>query len=280
MHPSPIQLLIIDPQNDFCDLPADWYGRDPADGRTLAPALPVAGAHADMLRLADFIDRHAARIDAITITLDSHHRVDIAHPPFWRRGDGEPVLPYTTITAAQVRAGQFVPREAAALTRVLAYLDALEARGRYTLMVWPEHCRVGTWGHLVHPAVQSACDRWESNRLLQVRHVLKGQSPWTEHYSAFEAEVPDAGDVRTALNRELLASLDKADVLLVAGEAGSHCVRASVRDLVEHIPGCRPERIVLLTDCMSPVPGFENEQRAFLEQMAALGVQLQQSTDR
>jgi nicotinamidase-related amidase len=190
------------------------------------------------------------------------------------------VPPYTTITAAQVRSGQFTPRDGGARTRVLAYLDALEARGRYTLMVWPEHCRIGTWGHLVHPAVQAACDRWESSRLRQVRHVLKGQNSWTEHYSAFEAEVPDEGDARTQLNRELLSSLDPAGTLLVAGEAASHCVLASVRDLVEHLPGGRPERMVLLTDCMSPVAGFESQQQAFLERMAALGLQLRHSTDR
>ncbi|HWT18121.1 MAG TPA: cysteine hydrolase, partial [Variovorax sp.] len=47
-----IHLLVIDPQNDFCDLPADWLGTDAATGTPLQPALPVAGAHADMLRLA------------------------------------------------------------------------------------------------------------------------------------------------------------------------------------------------------------------------------------
>ena len=38
-------------------------------------------------------------------------------------------------------------------------------------------------------------------------------------------------------------------VLIVAGEAGSHCVRASVEHLVLHLPSARPERIVLLTVC-------------------------------
>ena len=51
-----IALLIIDPQNDFCDLPESWRGHDPVRNVTVAPALPVAGAHADMLRLAALID--------------------------------------------------------------------------------------------------------------------------------------------------------------------------------------------------------------------------------
>ena len=42
------------------------------------------------------------QLDAITLTLDSHHRHDIAHPPYWRQGDGTAVAPFTAITAAQV----------------------------------------------------------------------------------------------------------------------------------------------------------------------------------
>ena len=50
-----IQLLVIDPQNDFCDLPAVWQPVDALTGQRTAPALPVPGAHADMQRLAQFI---------------------------------------------------------------------------------------------------------------------------------------------------------------------------------------------------------------------------------
>ena len=77
------QLLVIDPQNDFCDLPADWHTRNPATAVATGPALPVAGAHADMQRLADFIRARGGQIDAITVTLDSHQRFDIANPDFW-----------------------------------------------------------------------------------------------------------------------------------------------------------------------------------------------------
>jgi nicotinamidase/pyrazinamidase len=148
-----IQLLIIDPQNDFCDLPASWRPGDPATGAAMAPALPVAGAHADMLRLAEVIHRGANGLSSIAVTLDSHHRFDIAHPTFWKTGSGGDVMPFTPITAAQVREGAFVPRNASALPRALAYLDELERRGRYTLMVWPVHWEIGIWGHNVHTDV-------------------------------------------------------------------------------------------------------------------------------
>jgi nicotinamidase-related amidase len=274
-----IELLIIDPQNDFCDLPEAWRPFDPVGGQRLAPALPVAGAHADMQRLAAFVRAAATRLDGITVTLDSHHRLDIAHPGFWSAGDGAAVEPFTPISAAQVRAGAFHPRDRLALPRALAYLDTLEARGRYTLMVWPVHCEIGSWGHAVHADVHAAYAAWEEQLGASVAKVLKGSNPWTEHYSALMAEVPDDADPGTQLNHGLLAALDRADLLLVAGEAGSHCVRATSEHLVDNWPGGRPQRLMLLTDCMSPVPGFEAEQGAFLAAMRAKGVQLGSSTE-
>ncbi|MGP1684458.1 MAG: cysteine hydrolase, partial [Giesbergeria sp.] len=90
-----VQLLVIDPQNDFCDLPSAWHGTQPDSGTRLAPSLPVPGAHADMQRLAQFIAAQGTAIDAITLTLDSHQRHDIGHPDFWRASGGAAVAPFT-----------------------------------------------------------------------------------------------------------------------------------------------------------------------------------------
>ncbi len=278
-----VHLLVIDPQNDFCDLPTDWQpGHAPA-GQAVAPALPVAGAHADMQRLAAVLRSNAQHIDAVTVTLDSHQRYDVAHPGFWRRGDGAAVSPFTPITAQQVRSGQFAPADAAALPRVLAYLDALEVQGRYTLMVWPVHCEIGSWGHGLHADVLAACGAWQTARQRAVKHVFKGMNPWTEHYSALQAEVPDPADPATALDTRLLQRLGEADLLLIGGEASSHCVRATTEHIVQHLPRLQPgwsaERVVLLTDCMSPVAGFEAQHEAFLQAMRAQGVQLADSSE-
>ena len=269
-----IALLIIDPQNDFCDLPADWRGHDPVRNAAAAPALPVSGAHADMLRLAALIDAGGAGLSRITVTLDSHQRYDIAHPTFWEAGDGGAVGPFTAITAAQVRAGSYRPRDPAALPRTLAYLDALEQAGRYTLMVWPVHCEIGSWGHNVHPAVKAAYNRWEDLHLRMVQKVTKGTNPWTEHYSALQAEVPDAADEGTQLNRDLIAQLDEADLIVIAGEASSHCVKASTEHIAQHLPSRQLNKLLLVTDAMSPVAGFEAQAQAFLDDMARLGARL------
>lgn len=259
-------LLLIDPQNDFCDLPP---ARCPPGE---APALPVAGAHADLQRVAAFIDAAADRLDAITVTLDSHQRLDIAHPGFWQTGDGAAVAPFTAITARDLRAGAFCPRDPAAAGRAQDYVDALEARGRYTLMVWPVHCEIGSWGQAVHADVRAAYNRWEERFQRPVQRLHKGANPWTEHYSAVMAEVPDAADPGTGLNRALIDRLAPATRLFIAGQASSHCVRATTEHLVEHLGGDLG-RVVLLTDGMSPVAGFEGQAADFLAAMHQRGLQ-------
>lgn len=268
-----LHLLLIDPQNDFCDLP-DAYRPEAPDGGRLAPALPVAGAHADLQRTAQMISQGAAGIAGISVTLDSHHRIDIAHPAFWQTGDGAAVAPFTPITAEQVRAGRYAPRRPAAMARTLAYLDALEAAGRYKLMVWPVHCEIGSWGHNVHADVRAAYNRWEETTLRSVHKVVKGCNPWTEHYSAVLAEVPDPQDPETQLNTAFIKHLGQADTIYIAGQAGSHCVKATVEDIARQFGPARRTKLVLLTDCMSPVAGFEAQQQAFIAAMAEQGVRL------
>lgn len=270
-------LLIIDPQNDFCDLPAELLPGG------FAPSLPVTGAHQDMLRVASLIRDGGAGLTQISVTLDAHHRYDIAHPTFWRTGDGGAVAPFTQISAQQLRGGAFVPAAFGALPRARHYLDALESAGRYQLMVWPVHCEIGSWGQNIHGAVRAAYNAWEVAQLQVVAKLSKGSNPWTEHYSAVMAEVPDPQDPATQLNIPFLDSLVSADRIYICGEAGSHCVKASTEHIADYLQAQQGRealaKLVLLTDCMSPVPGFEAQQEAFLAAMLARGARLATSTE-
>ena len=109
--------------------------------------------------------------------------------------------------------------------------------------------------------------------------MRKGENPWTEHYSALLAEVPDADDPHTQLNVALIADLDRADRIVIAGEASSHCVRATTEHIAANLLGGRPERLALITDCMSPVGGFAAQHDAFFDAMRALGVGLVTSAE-
>lgn len=240
------KLLIIDPQNDFCDVEG--------------AALPVPGASGDLNRLAAVLEKAGEDFGDIIVTLDSQPTVAIERTTFWQDRTGAPVAPFTAVTAREVRSGAYLPRNPAMLPEVLAYLDALEGAGRYTLMVWPVHCVVGTWGHGICAPLSRAIAAWEELKQRNALKILKGQHPLTEQYSAVRAEVPRADDARTQTNRELLEAATPTDGLLfVAGEALSHCVAATLRDLFAALSRAERERVILLQDCMSPVAGFGHD---------------------
>ena len=84
-------LLIIDPQNDFCDRQGTLF---------------VPGASEDMQRLAGFVRAARRQLGEVVVTLDSHPSVAIERPTFWKRHDGKPVAPFTQITHAQAATGE------------------------------------------------------------------------------------------------------------------------------------------------------------------------------
>jgi nicotinamidase-related amidase len=254
-------LLLIDPQNDFCDLPG--------------AALPVPGADADMQRAAAFLHSVQASISDVVITLDTHPTVAIERTSFWKQGNGEPLQPFTEITEHAVRDRQYVPRNEALLPEVLRYLQALEAGRRYKLMVWPIHCVLGTWGHNIHSALAAEIAAWEERQQRGAVKVLKGQNPMTEQYSAIRAEVPHASDPQTQTNRLLITrARPREGLLLVAGEAASHCVAATMEHLFEELSIEELARVVILKDCMSPVAGFEAQAERFFENAGRRGARI------
>lgn len=260
------QLLLIDPQNDFCDI--------------AGAALPVSGADADMRRLSGLIQTHLDKIDSITVTLDSHPSVAVERITFWQTALGGAVQPFTFITAADVRARKYGPRDAALTAGVIAMLEQLAARGRPGLVVWPVHCVTATWGHNIHSAVAEQLQAWEFDRQRVVRKVLKGEYPLSEHFGVFEADAPVLGIESTQFNTALAAALTTGttdtDLLLLAGQASSHCVAASFDQLVSYLAkrNAPQPKIILLRDCMSPVAGFESASNAFFERARAFGAEL------
>jgi nicotinamidase-related amidase len=255
-----VHLVVIDPQVDFCDP---------------AGALYVPGAEADIQRLALMVQRLASRLDDIHVTLDSHRLVDVAHPIFWKDSRGQHPAPFTIITAADVEAGRWSPALPGLTRRMLEYVRALEANGRYPLCIWPPHCLIGGAGHNVVPELHTALAAWEQQRFAMVDYVTKGSNPWTEHYSAICADVPDPGDPGTQLNTRLIQTLMEADLVAIAGEAGSHCLANTVRDVAQAFKDdAYLRRLVLLEDATSPVPGFEALQADFIREMRARGMQV------
>ena len=85
--------------------------------------------------------------------------------------------------------------------------------------------------------------------------MLKGQNNRTEMYSALKAEVPVMDDPATRLNVDLIATLQQHRQVVVCGEAKSHCVNFTLRDLLSAWPAARVGDLVLLDDACTSVAG-------------------------
>ena len=110
--------------------------------------------------------------------------------------------------------------------------------------------------------------------------VLKGQNNRTEMYSALRAEVPVADDPATLLNQQLVKTLASHPQVVICGEAKSHCVNLTTRDLLSAWPkGRTAADIVVLEDATSPVPGCEADADKFFDDMRAAGVTLVKAAD-
>jgi nicotinamidase/pyrazinamidase len=254
-----IQLLVIDPQNDFCDPNGSLY---------------VPGADGDMKRLARLVDRMRGKLSQIHVTLDSHRKVDVSHPIWFKSSRGRHPDPFTVVSADDLERGVWSTTRPSAHGRTLAYLRTLEAGGRYPHVIWPYHCLIGDEGHNVYPALAAAIHAWEE-RFAMADFVTKGSNPWTEHFSAVQAEVPDPDDPTTQVNSRLIETLEEADVVLLAGEALSHCLANTVRDVADKFGDPRyVDKLVLLTDASSNVTGFEPYGDDFVRAMTQKGMRL------
>ena len=250
-------LLVIDPQNSFCDPAGELF---------------VTGANKDMERLAAMIHKHGSRLDDIHVTLDTHHIMDVAHPLFWVNSANAHPAPFTLISYEDVKNGTWGPAVPSFVGRMLHYTKSLETNGRYVLCVWPEHCLIGHWGHNLFEPMRQVLDDWEKQNIALVDFVTKGTNIFTEHYSAVQADVPDANDPTTQLNTRLIQALQDADKVLLAGEALSHCVANTVTDIADTFGDANIKKLWLLEDCSSSVPSFESLGTDFINRLVARGM--------
>lgn len=279
-----LEFFIIDPQNDFCKPGGALYVGDPT------AVIYTEGASKDSMVLANTIKRLSKNISAIHVTLDTHHWMHIAHPSFWVDAQRNHPKPFTLIFLDDLNNGKWMTTNPAFMTRARKYVETLEANKRYVLCIWPPHCLIGTPGHNVVDPIREVLLDWEkekeSNRM--VDYVTKGSNLWTEHYSAVQADVPDSTDPTTQLNRKegsLIDLLSKADIIAISGQALSHCVANTIRDVANTFGEENIEKMVLLEDTTSPVgdlPGstmFKDMADGFVKEMTGRGMKVSKADD-
>lgn len=246
-------LLIIDPQNDFCDTAGSLY---------------VPNADKDMTNLAEWIGNNKKDISHILVTGDCHPVKAIFHPIGFENPMGKHPAPFTQISLSELESLTWIP--AFDFPTVRNYLTKLEQGKGIRHTIWPEHCINGSWGMEIYPPIQNALNDWEEHSGGKIVKLFKGQNPLSEHYGAFKPEVQDGEEEFDEYAVSLLDELNKFEKVYVAGEAESHCVTMSINQICEYSNDLAA-KLVIMNDYMSPVPGFESQAEPIFEKAKKLG---------
>ena len=264
-----VHLVIIDMQVDFCHQNGSLY---------------VPGAMGDIQRTIEFIYNNAERITNITCSLDSHLPHQIFHPAWWADEAGNHPAPFTLITYDDIKQGKWRPLVAP--VQSTNYVKQLEQEAKKQLTIWPYHVMIGSIGNALDPELFTAVLYHSIARKTQPTWLTKGSIPLTEHYSIIQPEVSVPNHPMGGKNKPFLDTLAQADVVVIAGEAESHCVLETVEDLVEDFSS-QPEalqKIYFLRDCTSPVlhpdVDFHAIAQARFADFAKQGVNFIDSTDK
>ena len=239
-------------------------------------ALGVPNADKDVERFTKFIYDNMDEISKIAVSIDTHIPHQIFHPCWWIDKDGNHPAPYTEIKLADLDKGNY--RAVIKPIESRDYVMHLEQDGKKTLVAWPYHCIQGTTGCSLDNQFSNMVYFHSVAKKSIPITIIKGQDPLSEMYGFLRPEY----DRRGYVNLEFLNLLTNYDMIVIGGEAKSHCVLESIKQILEHFAN-QPEitnKIYILEDCMSSIPGFEDITNATFDDFRKIyGVHIVKSTD-
>lgn len=254
-------LLCIDVQNDFIE----------------GGSLPVSGSIGDVERITRFIYNNMNGITDIMCSMDTHYPFHIFFPSWWKNSDGDSPDPYTIITYDDVSRGVWRPVYGN-LADSLTYLQKLEEQAKKNLCIWTYHCLHGTEGFELESQFSKMVYFHATARKTIPRIIHKGTDFYSEMYGIIRAEYSK----KNLKNTRVLNAFQEYDEIYVVGEAASHCLLESVKQIAEEY-ATRPEitsKITILEDCTSPISGYEQLTRdAFDMFKRTYGIKFAKSTD-
>jgi len=252
-------LFVIDPQYDFSNPSGSLF---------------VNGADRDMSVLSNFIKKHKHAFDRLVVSLDSHHPLHVAHSIMWIDKKGNHPDPFTVITNQDVKDGNFKASFSPYQSILEDYVNQLEANNRYNLMIWPQHCIIGTPGYCVDSKLLESIHEWEISKMIPPQYYTKGSNIFSEHYSVLQADVPRADDPGTMLNKEFLMFLENFDEVMITGEAADFCVAFTLIDIISNFSKENIKKIHIIEDTTSAVGSGKKSKEEFLKEFESAGANI------
>lgn len=255
--------------------------------------LYIDGAEEDCERAAIFLRWLGRRATEVTLSIDTHDKMHIAHPMHWEYQGGEHPKPFSTLSGRvplqHVSSGtpndgdSFKRDDRSLLTTSVpemyegsqSHVSEQEPWGRLT--VWPEHCLTGSFETMIWPSILDAVHRWQTLVKKPVTWIRKGQTLQSEQFGIFRLAGASKFTVRGA---RILGRMAKADRIYVMGQARSHCVGESLSQMQDYFQatfGVRNKlmsKVYLVGDCTRDVPSFEEESAARIRNLVNHGMKI------
>lgn len=239
--------------------------------------LPVTGTYADMERFGErFIRGVLEEHDTEWIfTIDIHPPSTIHSDDWWRDEQGNP--PATDLPmwmelvndseSNPVFEGKWVDGRPSKKFRprlmprhTHKYSKHLTATGQGNIWVFTSHCREGTDGTSLIPALAELVEWGATARDIQPTFMYKGMIAHVDWFGPFRPCMDVDGHPQGGLQTKYLDIIGECKTTQIAGEAEDFCVNAGVLQVLEYY-GKKPdilERISFLGDCTSAiVPGSD-----------------------
>ena len=308
-----INLLIIDPQVDFHE--GGNLAVAGANGDSQRIAGFIEANQAKLNKVFVSLDTHTP--NHIGHQKDGNEGYWVVLNEDGTPAQDQTITPFTVFAVkdgAIIEAGvenprKFKPKRKELLDWTIEYIKEVPTFGKGPPLIWPTHCIEDQPGHAVQPQLKETLDKLDTD---MVEYHIKGQNEATEMYSIFKAEiptetinngnkdtyysgtlplktsskidaprsdVPDGAYLQTTFNNELYNSLtSEGKPIVICGEALTHCVNWSLRDLVDKILKGNEEnyvdivnlklkdnKVVLLLNASSAIPNFDENTTVLLK---------------
>lgn len=273
-----IALMIIDMQIDFCHKHGTLY---------------VPGAEEDIQRLIQFILREIEKITSTFASLDSHLLFQIFYRTWWQLENNQKPDLFTEIykdspsnkhaLAKSISDGDIKPLVDPLWS--IDYAETLMNQANKPLCIWPYHTMLGTPGQALDPVLYEILALHAFARKTQLNFLQKGQIPQTEMYGVLSPEVKIPKHKQGGFNTDFLTMLMKHDKVIIAGQAKSHCVLASIYQIYEYFKNDKEtlKKVFILEDCMSsvqhPTIDFEKIAQDAFDTFRNSGINIVKSVD-
>lgn len=259
-------VLIVDPQKDFAQR---------------GGALYVEGAQEDMERALKLLCSIVGTVSKLYISADKHHDGAIFFPERHLMPDGNHPKVFSAVSAddylynhwhSNPKFGNQAERD----KRIIHYCREAAKEG-VSLTIWPHHCMHNSDGEKFVDQISIFRKIFNEYRKSTAQIISKGADFDTEYYSAFGPVVKTGYDGQPLSSMPAVSpsSFSNDDIIIVMGEALSHCVGETLSDLIDAGLG---DRIYLVRDCTSSVTGFEKQGESFVKLLKYNGGHVVQST--